>query len=259
MGSNNDYQVNSLEASQQTATFGIARWKAWAPGVADAPAWREWLADGECPEPDAQPDVSYLPPLLRRRLDRSGRMALATAWPCAEGRDSVSFVFGSRHGALERTLELLTALARRETLSPTVFSLSVHNSSAGLFSIARGDRGPATAMAAGADTLGMTLLEGANMVAEGAAAVLVCYADDQAPVPYRSFVEEESRHLPFAVSMLLTAAKDAPLRCRLKREDAEKSTEAPEAALMRFLLEETADSLIGTDQAWRLERDGHAG
>jgi hypothetical protein len=104
----------------------------------------------------------------------------------------------------------------------------------------------------------MTLLEGANMIAEGAEAVLVCYADDQAPAPYRSFVEEESRHLPFAVSMLLTTAKDAPLRCHLEREDAEKSAEAPEAALMRFLLEETPDSLIGKDQTWRLERDGHA-
>jgi Beta-ketoacyl synthase, N-terminal domain len=250
--------VDSLEASQHTGSFGIARWKAWAPGVTDAPAWREWLADGECPEPDTQPDVSYLPPLLRRRLDRSGRMALATAWPCTEGRDSVSFVFGSRHGVLDRTLELLTALARHEALSPTVFSLSVHNSTAGLFSIARGDRGPATAMAAGADTLGLTLLEGANMVAEGADAVLVCYADDQVPAPYRPFVEEESRHLPFAVSLLLTPAKDAPLCCRLEREDTEKSAEAPEAALMRFLLEDTPDSLIGTDQTWRLERDAHA-
>jgi len=52
-------------------------------------------------------------------------------------------------------------------LSPTLFSLSVHNSVAGLFSIARGDRGAATAMAAGLDSLGLSILEGANMIAGG--------------------------------------------------------------------------------------------
>src|SRR5262249_59695026 len=97
-----------------------------------------------------------------------------TAWPCATGIESVQSVFASRHGALERTLELLDALARQESVSPTSFSLSVHNSTAGLFSIARTDRGAATAMAAGPDTLALSLLEGANLVAEGAEAVLLC-------------------------------------------------------------------------------------
>ena len=68
--------------------------------------------------------------MLRRRLDRHGRMALATAWTCAEGLDSVQFVFASRHGDLDRTLELLTALGNKDMLSPTSFSLSVHNSTA---------------------------------------------------------------------------------------------------------------------------------
>jgi hypothetical protein len=243
--------------SDKTQYFGIARWQAWAPGVTDADAWRRWLKDGECPDPEAQPDVSQLPGLLRRRLDHCGRMALHTAWSCTSGLDTVQSIFASRHGALERTLELLTALVREEPLSPTSFSLSVHNSTAGLFSIARGDRGAATAMAAGADTLGMSLLEGANMIAEGAPGVLVCYADDQVPAPYAPFVAAESSHLPFAVSLLLTPADDAPLRCRLVRGE-EASAETSEAALMRFLVAEE-DATLGAEQPWRLERGGHAG
>jgi len=238
--------------ADNTEYFGVSRWQAWAPGVSDPAGWRAWLKDEGEADPEALPDVSQLPPLLRRRLDRCGRMALHTAWPCAAGLTSVQSVFASRHGALSRTLELLDALARQETVSPASFSLSVHNSTAGLFSIARGDRGAATAMAAGADTLAMSLLEGANLVAEGAENVLVCYADDTLPPPYDSFVSGVNAHHPFAVSLLLTSAEDAPLRCRLTRADT-ASDEAPEAALMRFLLDED-DATLGAEQAWRLER-----
>ncbi len=223
-----------------------------------AEGWRRWLPEGHCPSPQAQPDVSYLPGLLRRRLDPYGRMALSTAWPCAAGLDSVQSVFASRHGALERTLELLDALAREEALSPTSFSLSVHNSSVGLFSIARGDRGAATAMAAGADGLGLALLEGANLISEGSDGVLVCYADAPLQEPYAAMLADDESHRPFAASLLLTPPAGAPLSCRLVRSDA-AAAEPPEAALMRFLLD-GADAVVGTEQAWRLEREtAHAG
>jgi hypothetical protein len=182
-------------------------------------------------------------------------MALSTAWPCTEGLASVQSVFACRHGALDRTLELLVHLADREVLSPTTFSLSVHNSTAGLFSIARSDRGAATAMAAGSDSLGMALLEGANLVAEGASHVLVCYSDDVMPAPYSSFDVEDASHRPFAVSLLLTAPGDTHAYRLSRSEDA--GSETPEAALMRFLLDETPASVIGVDQPWRLERRAH--
>ena len=243
------------QVTDNTGNFGIARWQAWAPGITEPAAWSSWLPEGRCTEPEALPDVSYLPSLLRRRLDRCGRMALSTAWPCAEGLESVQSVFASRHGALGRTVELLIALSRAETLSPTSFSLSVHNSTVGLFSIARTDRSAATAMAAGEDSLGMSLLEGANLIAAGASHVLVCYADDKLPAPYAG-IEQDSSHHPFAISLLLTQPEGAAVTGRLARSDAEAS-EAPEPALMRFLLG-AQDSVIGVDQPWRLER-AHAG
>jgi len=246
-----------VQPSDSTGNFGIARWKAWAPGVGDEPGWRAWLMGADSHDVDAQPDVNFLPAMLRRRLDRHGRMALHTAWPCAEGLESAPFVFASRHGDLQRTLELLTALGNDDTLSPASFSLSVHNSTAGLFSIARGDRAPTTAIAAAADTLGMGLLEGASMIAAGAEQVLVCYADDSVPEPYRPYIEDDPARLPFSVSLLLTRG-EAPLQCRLTQHAGEPS-EAPETALMRFLVEGSASSVIGVDQPWRLERERHGG
>lgn len=251
------YSGESAQLSDKTAFFGIAKWRAWAPGIHDEADWQAWIGGRLAPAPDDQPDVSYLPGLLRRRLDFPGRMALHTAWPCAESLESVQLVFASRHGALSRTMDMLTALANDELLSPTLFSLAVHNSTAGLFSIARGDRGAATAMAAGLDTLALAILEGANMVAEGAAHVLVTYTDDLAPVPYRGHVAD-SASLPFAISLLLTPATDNALRCRLGRDDGPMPAQTPEAALMEFLVEDRAEVVLGVGQNWRLER-AHAG
>lgn len=234
-----------------TGEFGIARWQAWSPGVVDAAGWAAWL-DGDRTEAKAQPDVSFLPRLLRRRLDRSGRMAMCTAWLCAEGCDSVQLVFGSRHGALERTLTLFEELAREEPMSPTMFSLAVHNSVAGLFSIARRDRGAATALAAGQDTLAICLLEGANMIAEGAVNVLVTYAEDMVPAPYDALVATPAAH-PFAISLLLTPVARSALRCRLTCSP-DTPAEAPEAALIRFLTKGPGAAVIGVNQPWRLER-----
>lgn len=239
--------------SDCTANFGIARWRAWAPGIENDTDWARWLSRERPTDNDVQPDVSHLPALLRRRLDRQGRMALHTAWPCVADLDSVELVFASRHGALRRTMEMLVALVNHEPLSPTLFSLAVHNSVAGLYSIARGDHSAATAMAAGQDTLAMSLLEGAGMIAAGVPSVLVCYADDILPLPYQPFVAKPATRSPFSISLLLTPTMGAPRCYRLGRTTAALS-EPPEAALLRFLVENTAEAVIGVDQPWRLER-----
>lgn len=248
---------DGLKMARQDAAigFGIARWRAWTPSVTANTGWSAWLGGQAGADADAQPDVSYLPALLRRRLDRMGRMALHTAWPCAEGLEGFEFVFGSRHGSLGRTAELLVDLANDEPMSPAAFSLAVHNSVAGLFSIALGNRCQATAMAAGLDTLGMSLLEGATLVAEGARHVIVTYAEDRVPELYESLVPTPSTH-PFAISLLLVPAADVPLQCSFAPA-AESAAEAPEAALIRFLVEAPQSAIIGVDQPWQLERQGH--
>lgn len=204
------------------------------------------------------PDVSFLPALLRRRLDRVGRMALYVAWRCAEERTAVPLVFASRHGSIARTLQLLDDLARNEPLSPAIFSLSVHNSIAGLFSIARNDRSPATALAAGHRTLVFALLEGVGILAEGAGEVLVVYADETLPPEYRAHLEQPEP--AFAVGLLLTAPDGKHPSCRLVPGRNAASGARPEVALMDFLLQDApVAGLDGDEPGWQLQRvGGHA-
>ena len=63
-------------------------------------------------------DVSHVPPLERRRLSRAAKCA-----------------FSSYEGEINRCFELQNTLARGELISPTSFSLSVHNALSSLLAI----------------------------------------------------------------------------------------------------------------------------
>lgn len=262
LGPNHEAAFEICHGMQQTGEniggFAVSRWHAWAPGMESAADRDTWLAGRVPSTADTQADVSQLPALLRRRLDRLGRMALHTAWPCLAGLDAAHFVFASRDGSLARTLELLAALAHDEPLSPTVFSVSVHNGTTGLCSIARKDRSAATAVAAGRDSLGMGLLEAACQVSAGAEHVVMCYADQGLPPPYDTAPGRGVQHAAFSISLLLEPAAPERECCRLI-PCAERATENPEAALLRFLVEHSASAIIGAEQGWRLERSKRAG
>ncbi len=107
------------------------------------------------------------------------KIALKVAHDCATQRDRVRIVFASRHGELRRTTDILRAIDAGESVSPTAFSLSVMNAMTGVFGIARGDRSPASAISAGAETLGYALLEAhAQYASDPSSPVLVVYADE---------------------------------------------------------------------------------
>lgn len=192
--------------------FRIDQWRAWAPGLTSADAWRAWSA-APCSAPftegDQQPDVSFLPAMQRRRLSRLARMAFHVAWPLAEGHPALPMVFCSRHGETPRTLELLAELGRGEPLSPTQFSLSVHNAVIGQWSILRGDTSEMTAMAAVGDGLEQAVTEACLLLGAGAPAALVMVAEETPPPLYQPSIDD----VPFsyAVALLLTPGASCAL------------------------------------------------
>lgn len=136
-------------------------------------------------------DLDFIEPIVRRRLSSLSRIALKVAHDCASDLQSVRVVFASRHGELRRTTDILRAVSEGEPVSPTSFSLAVLNAMTGIFGIARGDRAPASAISAGAQTLGMALLEAyAQFVSDPSTPVLVVYADEPADTAYGAVDDE---------------------------------------------------------------------
>lgn len=179
-------------------------------------------------------------------------MALATAWPCSEGLGEFAYVYGSRMSTLARTVGLLESIVRRETLSPAYFSLSVHNAVPGLFAIARGNRGPATAISAGLDTLAASLVEAITTASTSARPVVMTYVEGSPPPVYAPLVPA-SPYRPFSVSLRI-AAGGADFRLHLGQTAGAAAPAAQEAAIMALLTGRSNQVAFGAAQRCALER-----
>jgi len=216
-------------------SFNIDQWCAWAPGLESAEDWARWSAAPWAPSADdaAQPDVSFLPAMQRRRLSPLARLAFGVAWPLAEGRAPMPLVFASRHGETPRNYDLLCELAKNEELSPTQFSLSVHNAIIGLWSILRGDTSEMTALSAEADGLEHALQEASLLLGDGAAEVLVIVTEGIQPEPYRPWIHDA----PFPYALALRVSRGEQVRLNLGSGDGPAAPWPHALQLVRSLLE----------------------
>lgn len=120
-----------------------------------------------------------LPLLMRRRLTPLGRKALQIVSTCASGLDSkfIPWVVSCRHGDTRRRLNLLSNLAEGKELSPTDFSMSVHNAIISMFSIAEDNNQIHSALAGGLNSFEMGLLESIALIKEKGGTVGYLYYD----------------------------------------------------------------------------------
>lgn len=189
--------------------------------------------------------------MLRRRLSPLARAALHAAHACAGNLPSVRFVYASRHGELDRTLELLQALAINADLSPTTFGLSVLNANAGLYSIARQDHAPATAIAAGPETFAFGLIEAtARANNEPGPPVLYVYADALAPAPFGPQSDDPADIL--AIALLIDPARTSEeLLTEYISQPGEASTQSQAATFLNSVQNRNTMTWTGTQRRWQ--------
>ncbi len=130
-----------------------------------------WPIDGQPPDD--------LPLSMRRRLSSLGRQTLQVLNTCTKGLNSklIPWVVSCRHGDIGRRLNLLSNLVQEEMLSPTDFSMSVHNAIIGVFSIATGNKHTHSALAAGPNSFEAGLLESVALLKEKGGSVGYIYYD----------------------------------------------------------------------------------
>ena len=238
-------------------SFSIAGHAAWAPGLDTSEAWATWAETPFAIVGDAEPGLRQMPAMLRRRAGFLGKMALEVAYRCLAGRTDIPAVFCSRHGEAARAVELLSDLAQDVAISPTGFGLSVHNASAGLFSIARADRANHAAVAAGGNTIEHAVIEACGLLADGAPEVLLVAYDNCLPPVFTQF--EDCSEQAYAWAWLMTPAAANPVRLTWSATDqcaaAFESMPAGLAILQFFLRADRGLERIGEQRRWRWTRD----
>lgn len=195
-------------------------------------------------------NLGFIPALLRRRLSPLARCALYVANVCTQECSSAGFVFASRHGELHRTVELLGNLARDEDLSPTLFSLSVLNSAAGIFSIARNDHAPATAIAAGNESFGYGLLE-AHLRARRDPNCPVVYVYADAPVPDPLGRQPGDPEAVFALGLLIESKGSTCLHTEIHSDASSQTSPTLQAHACLQALEAGVGAWTGERHHWR--------
>jgi hypothetical protein len=184
----------------------VKDWFAWAPALNERDDFVAWARGKKAWGDAGTADVSFLPARFRRRLTPLAKMGLATAYGCLTQSDidptEIRTVFCSRFGEHNLTVHILREIFQNEGVSPMRFAMSVHNSTAGLFSIGSGNKKVTTAVSGGKDTFFYALMEAAAMLQhEPSPPVLVVLCEEPLDPIYHGFCDEQQ--IPHALALLL--------------------------------------------------------
>lgn len=153
----------------------------WTPGFATPRAWVDRRHDPSV----VRPKCAMLQSRIGRYTSLVTRMACATFEQALNQTDvdgkEVQTVFGSAYGEILIAFEQLDMIEREGVPSPARFKNSVHNTASGHVSIATGNTGFTTALAAGPATFAMCLLEAWAWLETHGGSVIVSVADEPLP------------------------------------------------------------------------------
>jgi hypothetical protein len=188
----------------------IEDWAFWSPEGRVPAQWLAHWQSGDASPGSASPPDGAIPAALRRRMSALSKLAVQLALEASRDAAADFLVFASQHGELGRTRELLDNIVAGVELSPAAFSHSVHNTSAGLYTIVRGSRAPASSVAAGAGTFAYGWLEAEAFLIEHPSrrALLVAY-EDALPTEYRPYSKQVQ--CTYAAAFMLRGARERGL------------------------------------------------
>jgi hypothetical protein len=247
--------TSGTDKSSTSARFRVKDWMACSAGLESREDWIAWSRDAKNQRNDAPPAALSLPTMLRRRISAVGQMAFRASYALSENK-TARFIFCSRHGEFQRTLEILKSLAARAPVSPAEFSLSVHNALAGLLSIASSNTAGHTTISAGADSFGFAMLDAiACLKSNPAEPVILVYFDDLLPDPYDAFGDGDETCVALAMLLDSPVGDSKDFTVVLERRDRSMHSASASGQVLdflRFLLsEEPERRSMGERVQWR--------
>lgn len=188
----------TLNPKNMPLEFAIQTWAVWPPLA---------LLNGQDLGKMQDKLLAFVPNNLKRRLSPLAKTVFCAIRQCENINDCIPVVFSSTHGELARSLEMIKLLEAGEDISPTSFSLSVHNAIAGLFSIVYGNTSEVTVLASGEDGIASAFLEALGILQEGEPDVLMVFYDEPLPEFYPAEPFQLSTDSSCAVALKISKDK----------------------------------------------------
>lgn len=192
----------------QLISFNIDKWSANSLGLSDLTSWQKWSQYQIWPEDEAI-ESALIPAMMRRRMSTLSKLAVQTAIELLSDQQISHqpidyLVFSSRHGELHRSTELIRNILAGEEASPMNFSQSVHNTAAGLSTIATKQAIPVTSIAGGENTFHSALIEAWLYLKQYPnARVLLVDFDEPLPADYAEY--EDKKFKGYALGLILSS------------------------------------------------------
>jgi hypothetical protein len=181
-------------------SFSLLDAQALSPGLNQVSQWQQWAEQGLWPDAAPLPPTPLLPMMMARRLSAGARLAVQLGLEMLGRHEIDNAIFVSRHGELARSLTLLQGLAAANPLSPTDFSMSVHNTAAGLCSIQGKAALPMSSLAAGEGGLMAGLTEAVANLQAGYRRVLLVLFEGEIPAFHHPWIPATP---PYGIALVL--------------------------------------------------------
>lgn len=246
-----------VEGLLKVSDFILTSWGAWAPGLHCQDDWKDWCSGArsiQAEQPDAPRSV---PKMLQRRLSPLAKAIFNAVEQCLAQGETLPTVFSSAHGEVCKSLEMLQAIDAGDEISPTAFSLSVHNAISGLYSIAYANRQEMTVIAPGLEGIVPAFIEGLGLLHEGAGQVQLVLYDEPIADFYPLSPFNLNAEFPCALSLKIALnGEGLPLRLYRSsesRDDGEHPVQL--LAFLKFLLAEDKSLTLGNQgHCWRWDK-----
>ncbi|RTZ17705.1 3-oxoacyl-ACP synthase [Vibrio aquaticus] len=232
--------------------FNIDAWLAHSNGFSMSQDWESWANTLHWPE-ETQLITSAIPPMMRRRMSNLSKLAVQTSVELLNEHDVDYLVFASRHGELHRSAALLEDILKGEEASPMAFSQSVHNTAAGLATIATKKAIPLTSIAAGDNTFQSAILDAwLYLDSHPDHKVLVIDFDEPLPECYQEFEVQDYRG--YALGLVLSAGDDLSVEALSPVKDSDSSLPQGLAFIRQFVSQASSWEVHSPRQSWRWTR-----
>lgn len=236
-------------------TLNIIDWQARAPGLGDSAQWLAWSQQPPSIDPAApQAKLTELPMMTARRLSSGSKLAVECGLAMLRRHAIDAVLYTSRHGELERNYRILQALATGQAVSPTDFTMSVHNAAVGNLTISAKQPIVSSSLSAGVDTFQQGLCEVTCLLQAGYKRILMVDFDGLLPAFYHPGLSAETSTWPYAVALVIEAGEH--FTCVNERGGDGGEAPLPQSLqfLHHYLREAPAFTLTGEKAMWHWSR-----
>lgn len=179
------------------------------------------------------PKPKFIPMMTARRLSDGCKLAVDAAMELTLENSIDAVIFSSASGELEHNYKVLKSTVQKTDVSPTDFSMSVHNAAVGNYTILSKRKIPSSSVSAGIDSFVMALTDAYAMIKTGAKNVLICDYDVTIPEFFKVYLDVAHPTYPHALALLISSGD----QFTVKTEDKTQSTKISEFASVKFMLE----------------------